>query len=338
MKVQLVQTIDKHQERVWSTTWSPKGNLFASCGGDKLIKIWGKEGDRWVCKESLEDQHSRTIRSISWSPCGKLIAAASFDSTVSIWDCSSGEFECVATLEGHENEVKSVEWSISGSYLASCSRDKSVWVWEVAEDDYECASVLSKHTQDVKRVAWHPHIDVFASCSYDDTIRLFKEDDDDWECYDTLTGHTSTVWSLSFDKSGDRLVSCSDDATIKIWQCYYPNNNEGVHTSGSDPTWKCVCTLSGYHNRPIYDVDWNKDSGLILSAGGDNDIKIFKQDLSSGDGDKNAQVFECVATVENSHYQDVNSVRWSPTDPTTFISCSDDMNIKVWRITDDGES
>ncbi|CAH3195425.1 unnamed protein product [Porites evermanni] len=84
---------------------------------------------------------------------------------------------------------------------------------------------------------WPPQADVtiLASCSYDDTIKLYKEDDDDWSCFDTLEGHESTVWAISFDKTGDRM---------------------GVPTHGSDPKWKTVCVLSGYHDRTVYDVHW----------------------------------------------------------------------------------
>jgi len=332
MSIKLLQTLNSHDERVWSLSWNHNGTLFASCGGDKHIKIWGKEGDEWTCKSSLTEQHNRTVRAVSWSPCGKLLAAASFDSTVSIWDRSEGEFECITTLEGHDNEVKAVGWSVSGNYLATCSRDKTVWVWEVDEDDYECASVLNKHSQDVKKITWHPHLDMFASCSYDDTINVYKEDDDDWMSYGTLTGHTSTVWSIAFDKTGDRLVSCSDDQTIKIWQCYYPNNHEGVVTTGNDPTWKCVCTLSGYHDRPVYDVDWSHRSGLIASAGGDDCINIFQEDMETST--KNEPCFKLLTSMPNAHLQDINCVRWNPADSTVLITCSDDMTINMWCVQD----
>jgi len=81
-----------------------------------------------------------------------VLASASFDATVGIWDKKGGEWECNATLEGHENEVKSVSWAPSGQLLATCSRDKSVWVWEIVDDEFECAAVLNAHSQDVKKV------------------------------------------------------------------------------------------------------------------------------------------------------------------------------------------
>ncbi len=53
-----------------------------------------------------------------------MIATASFDAKIAIYSSSGGVWECVTTLEGHENEAKSVAWSPSGALLATCGRDK----------------------------------------------------------------------------------------------------------------------------------------------------------------------------------------------------------------------
>ena len=47
-KMQELVTLPGHQDRVWCVAWNPAGSLLASCGGDKTIRIWGKEGDNWV--------------------------------------------------------------------------------------------------------------------------------------------------------------------------------------------------------------------------------------------------------------------------------------------------
>ncbi|XP_065155314.1 probable cytosolic iron-sulfur protein assembly protein Ciao1 isoform X1 [Atheta coriaria] len=332
-KLELAQTLSKHTGRVWNVAWHPKENAFASCGEDKTIRLWKKDGAGYVNKVVLTDGHKRTIREIAWSPCGNFIAAASFDATTSIWDKRSGEFECNTTLEGHENEVKSVTWSKSGHLLATCSRDRSVWVWEVEEDDeYECSAVLNAHTQDVKKVIFHPEKEILASASYDCTIKMFKEDpsDHDWICIGTLASHDSTVWSISFDKTGDRIASASDDKTVKIWKEYAPGNPEGVSTTDNESTWKCVCTLAGYHTRTIYDIHWCKVTGLIATACGDDVVRIFKEDEGS---DSNAPTFSLVSDNERAHSEDVNCVAWHP-EGHVLLSCSDDGDIKVWKYVD----
>lgn len=271
-KLQPLQTLAGHKGRVWGAAWHGTSDTLATCGEDKTIRIWSattaSSGGRcWTTRSILADGHTRTIRDVSWSPCGTYLAAASFDGTTSVWDRrDGGDFECNTTLEGHENEVKAVAWSNGGNLLATCSRDKSVWIWEMTSaegDEFECAAVLNAHTQDVKKVVWHPSADVLASASYDNTVKVFREDasDSDWVCTATLSGHASTVWSLAFDASGTRLATCSDDRTVKIWQAYEPGNAEAVPTPDAETVWLCVCTLSGYHTRSVYDVSWCKQTG-----------------------------------------------------------------------------
>ena len=238
---------------------------------------------------------------MSWSPDGKYLASAGFDGITAIWerDVDSGEFECVATLEGHENEVKSVSWSRSGDMLATCSRDKSVWIWAADSDkEFECLSVLNGHTQDVKVARWHPtQAGTLFSASYDNSIKVWSEDEEDFYCVATLNAHTSTVWSIAFDttRQGERMASASDDRNILIWQHLQPSaegatsidtaaaaaaaatsdaNTLAAPKSGAGPVWKLTGALRNAHTRCIYSIDWSTD-GKLASGGADDAIRIF---------------------------------------------------------------
>ncbi|KAK9857996.1 hypothetical protein WJX84_004631 [Apatococcus fuscideae] len=256
------QVLLGHTDRVWSVAWSPAGDLLATCAGDKTVRIWveASQGGEWRCVAVLEDSHSRTVRSCAWAPGGRQLATASFDATTAIWQREGQEWEQAAVLEGHENEVKSVAWSPSGMLVATCSRDKSVWLWEsLPGNEFECVDVKQGHSQDVKMVAWHPDGDVLASASYDDTIKLWIESDDEWICAQTLIGHESTVWAIAFNAGGSHMVSCSADTTLRVWNCQ--------SNAAGDPSWKLATTITGYHTRPVYSVDWSPEGVIVTGSG-----------------------------------------------------------------------
>jgi len=57
-----------------------------------------------------DQQHTRTIRSACWSPDGQFLATVGFDSQMCIWLKKEDSFECVAIMDGHENEVIKLFW------------------------------------------------------------------------------------------------------------------------------------------------------------------------------------------------------------------------------------
>jgi WD40 repeat protein len=401
------ETLLAHDDRVWSIAFEPNRNeLLATCSSDKTVKIWKREekkiidgdeeeddenGDDKVttttgkkkkvsfrCACTLDGVHERTIRSVSWSPCGRYLASASFDATVAVYQRVDDEedeeeedvkFECVAALEGHENEVKSCAWSPSGSLLATCGRDKSVWIWESAPGNhFECVAVLHGHTQDVKKVKWHETEDVLYSASYDDTVKTWKEDldGDDWSCSGTTKAHESTVWDLTQErvKEGGRFATVSDDGWVKIWKAGGALKTEisGSNSSSSnsnnnskkEDAAPLECSFRSGHDRPILCVDWlgaantknserkssecsgKKHPATLAAGGGDNSVRVYRE--------KETGVWEEAAAFVNAHDDDVNDIAWFsvPNEETEkgedaqqstnyFASASDDGTVKIWK-------
>ena len=324
--------------------------ILASCSGDGCVRLWGpQDGESassaspWGCIAMLDGHHTRTVRSCSWSPCGRMLASASFDRTVGIWEKTqtvggntrSITMELAAVLEGHENEVKGVAWNPNGTYIATCGRDKTVWIWESGPgNEYEVVDVKQNHTQDVKTVVWHPSGELLASASYDDSIRLWVESDDEWESLQTIqapSGHQSTVWDVAFSRDGRYMASCSDDKTVKVWV-----RKEDHLTNGNSHSalYSAHASVSGYHDRTIYSVDWSAD-GYLATGSADNCIKVFSVSGATSEAECTVSDQRCrlVCSIPEAHLNaDVNCVRWHPRNPEILASAGDDGVVKLWRI------
>jgi eukaryotic-like serine/threonine-protein kinase len=201
-----------HIGPVSGLAWSPNGDLLATGGIDKLVKVWNANSqDKEIAK--LEG-HTGQVFAVAWRPDQQRLASASEDGTVRIWDLTHQQDPIV--LSGHGGEVLSVTWSPDGRELASAGAD-GIRIWDAATGNVRLH--LRGHSGTVAAVAWQPHADSesqrLASVGFDGTLKLWDliSGQEVLTLHDNNASSTSVAWS----PDGQQLVAGSDNGNINIW-------------------------------------------------------------------------------------------------------------------------
>src|SRR5206468_2020998 len=77
-----------HQDVIHDLAFSPDGKLLATCGYDKLIKLWDAASGKEV--RTLKE-HSDSVYAVAFRPDGQLLASAAADRAVKLWDVATGK-------------------------------------------------------------------------------------------------------------------------------------------------------------------------------------------------------------------------------------------------------
>ncbi|RDW85905.1 hypothetical protein BP5796_04230 [Coleophoma crateriformis] len=223
-----LQTLEGHQDTVWTVAFSSDGQLLASGSFDNTIKLWDPQTG--TCLRTLQG-HQGLVRAVAFSSDGQLLASGSGDKTIKLWDPQSDTGTCLQTLQGHQHSVWTVAFSSEGQLLASGSGDKTIKLWDPQSDTGTCLQTLEGHQHSVWTVAFSSDGQLLASGSDDKTIKLWDLQSDTGTCLQTLElPSTSRITYLSFDSRNYVLKSnlgcfnfrkCSSlSPTTPVWLGY----------------------------------------------------------------------------------------------------------------------
>ena len=183
-----------------------------------------------------------------------------------------------------------------------------------------------------------------ASCSADDTIKIWKSNP---RYSDTpikvLEGHSFFVTSLLYIKERDILISGSRDDTLHLWNM---------------STYQCDKVIEGvecYSTNSLYQID--KDRVIVGGANSFSIVNIDKCIIEKRIKDKSIGNVYCFLKFRDNKtilcgckygifcFYDMKTEQYKITndnhhraikdllliDDNTFLSCSEDSTIKVWK-------
>jgi WD40 repeat protein len=110
---------------VYAVKYSPRGDKFASCGHDIVIRVWSRDGKLLIEIKG----HDNSVHSLCWSKDGAYILSGSGDMTIRKWQSIDGKE--LVVFRGHTNDVRYICLSPDERHLVSASSDCSVRIWDL---------------------------------------------------------------------------------------------------------------------------------------------------------------------------------------------------------------
>ncbi|XP_074470643.1 WD repeat, SAM and U-box domain-containing protein 1-like isoform X4 [Sebastes fasciatus] len=308
----LICTLQDHRDDVNWCAFS--GKLFASCSGDKTLRVYNTRDFSELPFSPLSG-HGYGVHCCCFSACGQFLASCSTDATTMVWSMDTGEIEAVLEHPGR-SPVRICALSPDSSHLVSGASDGTLAVWDFPSKQLRRTGAVNDTT--MVACSFSPCSQVFMTGSSYGDLRLWDLDMNQLHAEKNAhdLGVTCCTFAPKIHSGGQvvqfRLASCGQDSLLKIWAI-------NKFSSGGYKM-QLLHTLTG-QSAPVLSCAYSSDGQLLVSGSVDKTITIYDA--------KNAVLLYTL----NQHDRYVTACCFSPTSPL-IATGSMDKTVNIWRVED----
>ena len=258
---EIILSMPAHFPGTLSGTFSPLGNLIATCGSDGKLKLWSVATNLEPTQMRVQNSYISdvvTIPGTAWLATGAArnsshLGLGDGDYALRIVD-RTGQ-QSPRLLTGHTSWTTRLDASPDGQWLVSASWDGSVKLWDVTTG--RCLQTMLGHEGPVVGVAFISATQL-ASAGQDGKLKIW--DVPAGECGLELVSEGPPLVCLSADNVHGWIAAADAAGTIRLWNAREPGL--GLPCRGLDSTAHCLC--------------FSADGNQLAAGGRDHDIVLWE--------------------------------------------------------------
>ncbi|TWT98668.1 WD40 repeat domain-containing serine/threonine protein kinase [Stieleria varia] len=151
---------------IFGVDYSADGNLIATVGSDKIVRIWDAEN---LSERQTMAGHPGPIYNVAFAPTGSTLATVGWGKSVILWNTETGTEK--QTLTGSEGDVWSAGFCTTGGHLVTASQDSTAKIWDLKSG--KIIATLAGHESAVHNASIDSANQRVATSGRDGTIRIW---------------------------------------------------------------------------------------------------------------------------------------------------------------------
>jgi WD40 repeat protein len=202
-------TLEGHRDYVYHVAFSADGKRLASCGYDKLVRIWDTATGK---RTGVLKEHTEAVYAVAFSSDGTLLASGAADRSVKVWDVANSLR--LYTVTDPTDAVLTLAFRPGTNELAAAGADKRIRVWTIGKNAATPVRNILAHTATIIRLVFSPDGKVLATAATDRAVKVW--DASSGREVRALGAQSDWAQALAFSPDGRRLAIGRYDGSLSL--------------------------------------------------------------------------------------------------------------------------